>query len=96
MKNTESGLLQDCFRIYIAFDAIEDRVTVRSLRNCNEIRSIPSRRKWRRGMAQVQSQLATLTIQLQDLAKGKEKCEEVWCTTCRIEGHHKNECPTFQ
>jgi hypothetical protein len=27
--------------------------------------------------------------------KGKEKREVVWCTTCRIEGHHKNECPTF-
>jgi hypothetical protein len=47
------------------------------------------------GMAQVQSQLATLKIQLQELAKGKEKCEEVWCVTCRKEGHHKNECPTF-
>jgi hypothetical protein len=35
------------------------------------------------GMAQVQSQLATLTIQLQELAKGKEKHKEVWCVTCR-------------
>jgi hypothetical protein len=47
-------------------------------------------------MAQVQSQLATLTIQLQELAKGKEKHKEVWCVTCRKEGHHKNECPTFK
>jgi hypothetical protein len=22
--------------------------------------------------------------------------EEVWCTTCRTKGHHKNECPTFK
>jgi hypothetical protein len=27
--------------------------------------------------------------------KGKEKREVVWCTLCRTEGHHKNECPTF-
>jgi hypothetical protein len=26
--------------------------------------------------------------------KGKEKREVVWCTLCRTEGHHKNECPT--
>jgi hypothetical protein len=33
------------------------------------------------GMAQVQSQLAALTIQLQEITKGKEKCEGVWCIT---------------
>jgi hypothetical protein len=27
--------------------------------------------------------------------KGEEKREDVWCTTCRTKGHHKNECPTF-
>jgi hypothetical protein len=27
--------------------------------------------------------------------RGKEKREVVWCTLCRIEGHHKNECPNF-
>jgi hypothetical protein len=27
--------------------------------------------------------------------KTKDKQESVWCTTCRMEGHHKNECPTF-
>jgi hypothetical protein len=47
------------------------------------------------GMAQVQSQLAALTIQLQEIMKGKEKHEGVWCITCRTEGHHKDECPTF-
>jgi hypothetical protein len=26
---------------------------------------------------------------------GKEKREVVWCTTCKTEGHHKNECPNF-
>jgi hypothetical protein len=47
------------------------------------------------GMVQVQMQLVALTIQLEELTKGKEKCEQVWCTKCRTEGHHKDECPTF-
>ena len=47
-------------------------------------------------MDQVQSKLATLTIQLQEIAKGKEKHEEFWCVTCRKEGHHKIECPYFK
>jgi hypothetical protein len=39
------------------------------------------------GLAQVQSQLAKLTIQLQDMAKYKVVQENLWCTTCRSEGH---------
>jgi hypothetical protein len=39
--------------------------------------------------------LVALTIQLAKLTKGKEKREQVWCTKCRTEGHHKDECPTF-
>ena len=31
-------------------------------------------------MAQIQNQLANLTLQLQDMKKGKEVSEEVWCT----------------
>jgi hypothetical protein len=27
--------------------------------------------------------------------KSKDKREAIWCTTCRMEGHHKNEYPTF-
>jgi hypothetical protein len=46
-------------------------------------------------MTQVQMQLVSLTIQLAELTKGKEKCEQVWRTKCRIEGHHRDECPTF-
>jgi hypothetical protein len=38
--------------------------------------------------------LKNLTFQLNQ-NKGKEKREVVWCTTCRTQGHHKNECPTF-
>jgi len=47
-------------------------------------------------MDQVQSKLEALTIQLQELAKGKERHEEVWCITCRIKGHHKNYFPNFK
>jgi hypothetical protein len=34
------------------------------------------------GMAQVQSQLTNLTMQLQDMAKAKVVHEHVWCTMC--------------
>jgi hypothetical protein len=47
------------------------------------------------GMAHVQSQLATLRIQLSEITKEKEKHEHVWCTTCKTKGHRKEECPTF-
>jgi hypothetical protein len=55
----------------LPLDTTKDCIIVRSPRNCYEIGSIPCRRKWA-GMAQVQSQLAALTIQLQELVKGKE------------------------
>ena len=32
------------------------------------------------GMIQIQSQLANLTIQLQDMKRGKEAHEDLWCT----------------
>lgn len=47
------------------------------------------------GMAQVQSQLAAFTIQLQEITKGKEKRDEIWCVTCKREGHYKHECPVI-
>jgi hypothetical protein len=40
-------------------------------------------------------QLASLMIQLEKLTKGKAKHEQVWCTKCRTEGHHKDKYPTF-
>jgi hypothetical protein len=43
---------------------------------------------------ELKEDLKNLTFQLNQ-NKGKEKREVVWCTTCRTEGHHKNECPTF-
>jgi hypothetical protein len=48
------------------------------------------------GMGHFQSQLAALTIQIQDIDKGKENHENVWCTNCRTKGHHKNEHPMLQ
>jgi hypothetical protein len=43
-------------------------------------------------LAQVQLQLAILSMQLQDMAKTKVVREHIWCTTCRSEGNHKDEC----
>ena len=42
------------------------------------------------GMNQIQMQLANLTLQLQDINKGKEHHEEVWCTRCHTYGHTKD------
>lgn len=47
------------------------------------------------GMAQVQSHLDALTLQLQDISKQKERREDVWCTYYRSEGHFKNQCPVL-
>ena len=47
------------------------------------------------GMAQIQNQLANLTLQLQDIKKGKEVREEVWCAKCRTEGHSREHCSVF-
>ena len=47
------------------------------------------------GMNQIQSQLANMTIQLQDIKKGKEIHEELWCTRCHMKGHHKDQCSDF-
>jgi hypothetical protein len=44
-------------------------------------------------LAQVQSQLTNLIMQLQDMVKAKVVHGNVWCTLCHIEGHHRNECP---
>jgi hypothetical protein len=43
---------------------------------------------------EMKEDLKNLTFQL-NKNKSKDKQEVVWCTTCRTEGHHKNECPTF-
>ena len=37
-----------------------------------------------------------LSLQIQDIKKGKDKREEVWCIKCKEEGHHKDQCPSFQ
>ena len=47
------------------------------------------------GMNQIQSQLANLTIQLQDIKKGREHRGEIWCTQCHTKEHHKDQCPYF-
>ena len=48
------------------------------------------------GMNQIQTQLENLTLQLQDIKKGKEQHEDIWCIRCRTDGHTKDTCPYFQ
>ena len=45
------------------------------------------------GMDQLEQQLIIIILELQSLKKGKEVCEEIWCTRCRTEGHSKEQCP---
>lgn len=48
---------------------------------------------------QIQNQLTMLTLELQDLKKGKEfrpEISKVWCMTCKAEGHYKDQCPIFR
>jgi hypothetical protein len=47
------------------------------------------------GMIQFQMQFNALTIQLTELTKGREKREQVWCTKCRMKGHHMDEFLAF-
>ena len=47
------------------------------------------------GMVQIQSQLANLRLQLQDIKKGKEGQEDLWCKKCRMDGHTKDNYLTF-
>ena len=47
------------------------------------------------GMIQIQSQLANLTIKLQDIKRGKEVQEDLWCTRCPTNGHTKDDCPAY-
>ena len=47
------------------------------------------------GMVQIKSDMANLMIQLQDIKKGKEAQEYLWCTKCRTNGHTKDNCVTF-
>ena len=41
-------------------------------------------------MMQIQSQLDNITLQLQDIKKGKEIQEDLCSTTCITKGHHKD------
>ena len=47
-------------------------------------------------MNQIQVQLEKLMLQLQDIKKGKENHEDLWCTHCRADGHTKDTYPDFQ
>lgn len=47
----------------------------------------------------IQTQLASLHMELQDLKKGKEAQPdthlEVWCIKFKVEGHYKDQCPVY-
>jgi hypothetical protein len=45
-------------------------------------------------IGEMKEDLKNLTFQLNQ-NMSKDKREAAWCTTCRTEGHHKNECPNF-
>ena len=47
------------------------------------------------GMNQIQAQMANLTLQLKDIKKGKEHCEDIWCTRYCADEHTKGTCPEF-
>jgi hypothetical protein len=44
-------------------------------------------------LTQVQSKLTNITMQIQDMENINVVHAHVWCTRCRIDGHHQNECP---
>ena len=45
------------------------------------------------GIAQIQAQLAAMSLELREMKKGKPDREEIWCMQCRTEGHDKERCP---
>ena len=48
------------------------------------------------GMNQIQEQLASLTLQLQDIKKAKEENDDLQCMQCRTGEHAKDTCLTFR
>jgi hypothetical protein len=53
------------------------------------LEATPGGGKTSASLAHKQSQLANLTMQLQDIEKAKVARERIWCTTCRSKGHHR-------
>jgi hypothetical protein len=49
------------------------------------------------GMSQSFSQLTSLSLQVKDMKKQKEKGkrEYIWCIRCKSKGHDKKQCPLF-
>jgi hypothetical protein len=49
------------------------------------------------GMSQILSQLTSLSLHVEDMKKdkGKDKREDIWCVSCRSEGHDKEHCLLF-
>ena len=48
------------------------------------------------GIAQIQAQLAEMSMELHDIKKCKIVREEVWCTRCKKEGHDREHFPAVR
>ena len=48
------------------------------------------------GIAQIQAQLAEMSLELCNMKKGKAIREEVWFMRCKEEGHDKEQCPALR
>ena len=47
-------------------------------------------------MNEIQAQLENMMLQLQDIKKTNEYCDDLWCTHCHANGPTKDTCLTFQ
>jgi hypothetical protein len=49
------------------------------------------------GMSQILSKLISLSLQVEDMKKGKGKYkrEDIWCIICKSEGYDKEHCHLF-
>ena len=77
LPHTGTSLMQE--NIVSQIEALEIAMKLES----SLVRDIAS------GIMQIQSQLANLMVRLQDIKRGKEVPEEIWCTICKTDGHHK-------
>jgi hypothetical protein len=66
----------------------------RSIRNCDEVRSISCRRWCRNGTGTVTVGCAKDSI-VRNNERKRKKCEQVWCITCKTEGHRKGRMPNI-
>ena len=95
MKSMRNGLLYDFHPYTFSIETIKYYTIVRFPTKLYEIRNIPYGREWHRDWSSV-----VVVSYVDHLVIGhwckKNNHGEVLCDTCRMEGHHKNEWPTFK